>query len=69
MFFNIRWKMGINRLGESSMQIYQLATSARTGKPLLEGVSHTVLVDPKTRKPTPYPDELRKSAKVSVLLL
>ena len=59
-----RWKMGISHFGETSMQVYQHATSVHTGKTLLEGVSHTILVDPQTRKPTPYPDEFKKSIQV-----
>ena len=59
-----RWKMGISHFGETSMQVYQHATSVHTGKTLLEGVSHTILVDPQTRKPTPYPDEFKRSIQV-----
>ena len=56
--------MGISHFGETSMQVYQHATSVHTGKTLLEGVSHTILVDPQTRKPTPYPDEFKRSIQV-----
>ncbi len=59
-----RWRLGVCSVGSTSLQIHQRAVSTRTEKTLLEAVTLSILVDPTTRKPTPFPDDFRKTLRV-----